>query len=309
MHGVLRWQWHAGCLNCRSRCNGYFMRKTITTAAIAAMILTATAALAGPTPEQKCEATKNSVAGKYAACRQSAEKGLATTEDATKYDAAIVKCETKFAEAWQKAIDKAADAATTCPDAPLVSDAYKSVIDSHTGNIATALAGGGLPTPSTCGNGTIESGEDCDFGTIGGQTCSTATAGVSPYGTLDCGVGCAFDDSGCFGCPGTIFNGSCWVLGAEGASCVNVCTSRGMTYDPATAYAGSTTSCGACLSLAQTMFPNYTSPPYPAPLQVQATDENGFGCAVFNLPTLVCDRATTTGDAVHAQMERLCACH
>ena len=115
------------------------MRKTITTVAIAAMVLTATAALAGPTPEQKCQAAKNSAAGKYAACLQSAEKSLALTGDATKYAASIAKCETNFANAWQKAIDSATSAGATCPDAPLAAGDYKPVIDAHSGNIATAL--------------------------------------------------------------------------------------------------------------------------------------------------------------------------
>jgi hypothetical protein len=71
-------------------------------------VASATAALAGPTPEQKCQAAKNSAAGRYAACRQSAEKTLASAGDVTKYGDAIAKCETKFADAWQKAIDGAA---------------------------------------------------------------------------------------------------------------------------------------------------------------------------------------------------------
>lgn len=286
------------------------MRKTITTTAIAAMLLTATTALAGPLPEQKCEAAKNTAAGKYAACRQSAEKSLVLTGDATKYGSSIAKCESSFAAAWQKAIDGAASAGATCPDTPLTASEYKSVIDAHSGNIATALGGGELTTLDTCGNGTIEVGEDCDFGTpLGGQTCSSATAAAQPYGDLACGAGCAINTSGCFGCPGTIFNGSCWVKGGQGASCVNACLSVGMTYDPATAYAGSATSCSACLSLAQAMYPWWTSPPYPEPLSVQGTGENGFGCAEWNLPIFVCDVAPTTGDAVHPQMERLCACN
>jgi Protein of unknown function (DUF1566) len=51
-----------------------------------------------------------------------------------------------------------------------------------------SLAGGG------CGNGTVEAGEDCDFGDLGGATCEDAGF---EYGTLSCGAGCAFDTSGC----------------------------------------------------------------------------------------------------------------
>src|SRR5689334_19706140 len=162
----------------------------------------ATSALAGPTPEQKCQAAKNVVAGKYGACRQSAEKGLVSTSDAAKYGAAIAKCETKFAEAWQKAIDGAAQAGVTCLDAALTAGDYKSVIDFHTGNIATALGGGALIVPDTCGNGTLEAGEQCDFGTPFTTTCSAATAGAQPFGHVTCGAGCVANTQTCASCGG-----------------------------------------------------------------------------------------------------------
>lgn len=286
------------------------MRKTITTAAIAAMLLTASAALAGPTPEQKCQAAKNSAAGKYAACRQSAEKSLVSTGDESKYGISIAKCEMKFADAWQKAIDNATNAGTTCPDDPLAAGDYKSVIDAHSGNIATALGGDGLTAPSTCGNGTIEQGEECDFGTLGGGSCSTATSNAEPNGELACGAGCTFDTSGCLGCPGTLAGGACWVLGAQGGSCLSACTGQGLAYDAATAtYAGSGGSNANCLAVAQAMFPFYTSPPYPEPLQVQGTTSSGVGCTVFNLPTLIRDGNPTTSESVDAQLSRICACH
>ena len=279
------------------------MRTTIPTAAIAAMLLAATTVLAGPTPEQKCQAAKNSAAGKYAACRQSAEKTRVSTGDVEKYDDAIAKCETRFHDAWQKAIDNATNAEATCPDAPLAAADYKSLIDAHSSDIGTALAGGGLPVPDACGNATVDAGEDCDIGTLGGQTCSTATAGVAPYGTLNCGAGCTFNVSGCFGCPGQIVNGSCWILGWEGDSCVNACAGLGMTYDPATASAGSAGSDESCLALALTL-----RGPSTQPLYVQGTYNVGFGCARFSADTVIRDSAPTTGEAVNSQMERYCAC-
>ena len=52
------------------------MRRTIVIASAAVLW----ASMAGAaTPEQKCQGGKNRVAGKYAACRQNAEKGLALT--------------------------------------------------------------------------------------------------------------------------------------------------------------------------------------------------------------------------------------
>jgi hypothetical protein len=52
------------------------------------------------------------------------------------------------------------------------------------------------PTPSACGNGTLEIGEDCDSGQLGGHTCATRPGFVG--GTLRCASGCTFDTSGCY---------------------------------------------------------------------------------------------------------------
>src|SRR5262245_16453043 len=81
-----------------------------------AAVLAASSASATPTAEQKCQGAKNQAAGKYAACRQKAEKGLAASGDTVKYRAAISKCEGQFDRAWQKAIDAAAADSATCPD-------------------------------------------------------------------------------------------------------------------------------------------------------------------------------------------------
>src|SRR6185369_12318078 len=171
--------------------------------------------------------------------------------DTAKYDAAIAKCETKFAEAWQKAIDSASSAGVTCTDAALAASDYKSVIDRHTSNIATALAGGELVTGS-CGNGIIDADEDCDFGAPGDQTCDGATAGAAPYGTVSCGAGCTSSTSSCFACPGKNFGGSCWRFGAQGASCTDTCANVGMSYDSATkTFAGSDGTAENCSALAQ----------------------------------------------------------
>lgn len=282
------------------------MKRLAMTGALVAGLLYAATSFAAPTPEQKCQAAKNLAAGKYSACRQKAERALALNGDGTKYADAILKCEETFSNAWQKAIAQAGDAGATCLDAPLVADQFKMEIDAASVAVATALEGGGL---ATCGNGVIEPGEDCDFGPLADQTCSSATGGVSPYGTLACGAGCAFNTSGCFACPGTLFAGSCWVEGGRGDSCRNACTGRGLAYDAATAtYAGSGGSDANCLAVAQAMFPFWTSPPYPEPLRVQGMASSGVGCGVFNLPTLLRDGNPTISDAVDGQVSRICAC-
>jgi len=278
-------------------------------AAISMVAASGSSALAAPTAEQKCEAAKNQAAGKYAACRQKAERGQVLTGDAIKYGEAIAKCEASFATSWQKAVDAATSAGATCPDSPLVAGDFKSIIDDHTGNVATALGGDGLPVPDTCGNATIEAGEDCDFGTVGGATCSTATAGAEPFGELACGAGCAFELAGCFPCPGTTFGGSCWRVAAEGDSCTATCASVGMAYSTATRdFAGSGGSVENCQALAAAIFSWWVSPPAP-PFTFQGVASSGVGCGTFNgPPQIIRDINPTTGDAVDNQLTRFCAC-
>src|SRR5438067_2111155 len=90
-----------------------------------------TPAGATQTPQQRCQAGKNRAAGKYAACLQSAEAKLVANGDMAKYNTAVTNCQTRFANKWQKLIDRAAAAGATCPDAPLTGAQLKTVIDEH----------------------------------------------------------------------------------------------------------------------------------------------------------------------------------
>lgn len=125
------------------------------TAAFAALIswcsLASAPAGATPTAAQKCQAGKNKVAGKYAACLQSAEAKFVASGDMGKYTASVNKCKLKFfgdppggGGLWQKLIDKATAAGATCPDAPLTGAQFETAINEHSNNVTTALAGGGL---------------------------------------------------------------------------------------------------------------------------------------------------------------------
>jgi Protein of unknown function (DUF1566) len=51
-----------------------------------------------------------------------------------------------------------------------------------------------LTTAQACGNGVIDTGEQCDQGNLNGKTC--ATQGFAG-GTLACGADCTFDTTGC----------------------------------------------------------------------------------------------------------------
>jgi hypothetical protein len=171
----------------------------------AAVLLVTSAANAATTAGQQCQSSKNRAAGKYSACRQNAEaklaRTLATAEDLTKYSESLGKCETKLTDAWSKAISKATDAGGTCLDAPLTVADFQSVIDDHTTNVATALAGDGL---LQCGNGVIDFDEACDQNNLNGETC----VGLGfAFGTLSCGAGCVLDTTGCYSPPRLSDNG------------------------------------------------------------------------------------------------------
>ncbi len=112
-------------------------------AALSALVsfVTAAGSHASLTPAQQCQAGKNRVAGKYAACRQNAEAGLATSGDTTKYGQAITKCTDKFVDAWLGLEEKAVKKGATCPsmgDATNIGD----IVTDCTTNTAATLVGG-----------------------------------------------------------------------------------------------------------------------------------------------------------------------
>lgn len=155
--------------------------KTISTIAALWALLTAATIEAATTPQQRCEAAKHKITGKYAACRENAEASLATTGDMAKYDAAIAKCETKYQITWQTAEQKALDgggSCTTMGDETLVQD----LADQFGDDVAQHLAGGeiaGCPEePGTCAVGTAATGD-----VLNGKTFSSS-AGVGAIGTM-----------------------------------------------------------------------------------------------------------------------------
>lgn len=51
--------------------------------------------------------------------------------------------------------------------------------------------------PSTCGNGTLDTGEDCDGNLLGGNDCDDVGLFEAGVGTLACASSCSFDTSQC----------------------------------------------------------------------------------------------------------------
>ena len=116
---------------------------TKTASVVAATLLWTTAAVAEPTPAQSCQAGKNKLAGSYAGCRHRAEAKLASTGDAAAYNDAIGFCAARFDAKWPVLEQQAINRGGTCPSGGDRS-AVKTVIDAHTSNVATELAGGPL---------------------------------------------------------------------------------------------------------------------------------------------------------------------
>jgi Protein of unknown function (DUF1566) len=86
-----------------------------------------------------------------------------------------------------------------CPT-PVVPLADQNVTDQFGNRLigklkAAMVCTPGVPGADYCGDGTVDPGESCEAGNLGGATC--ATVGYPNGGTLACGVGCAFDTSGC----------------------------------------------------------------------------------------------------------------
>ena len=219
---------------------------TVALATACLAFLPTASAVAGLTPEVRCEALKNNEAGKYAFCLQKAEAKLVKTKggcsvtnsitcyrdeecpmsetcnkDTTKYEAAVTKCETKLSDKWTKLEQQAVDKGATCPDGTSTESQYKNVIDEHAANIATGLAAGGLedyPTDlMTCNANLSTCNADlgtCNTNYSGCQgslnTCTSGTA--TPADVLN---GRTFSSSSGLGLTGTAAAGAN-VNGADG---------------------------------------------------------------------------------------------
>ncbi len=156
-------------------------------AVAAALLVVGVGTATGLSPEDKCEADKNKIAGKYAFCRQKAEAKAIKKSAAADYS----KCDSKLSDKWGKAEQKAIDKGTTCMDAVSALDA-QGFVTAHADAVAAALDGGALPT---CGDASINVvGEQCDGVDLGGESCTTLGFNA---GTLACDGGCAFDPAGC----------------------------------------------------------------------------------------------------------------
>jgi len=74
------------------------------------------------------------------------------------------------------------------------------------------------PGTRTCGNGRIDTGEQCDGRNLNGQTCATVTMGAKPRGSLSCSKSCTFNTKRCTGSGAGGTGGSGGAAGSGGAS-------------------------------------------------------------------------------------------
>lgn len=118
--------------------------KTITTAAIAAMVLCTGVALAAD-PGPSCEAAKLGAAGKYAACRLGVEKKA--TLKAVPPD--FTKCDEAQLAAWSKIEAKYGSACPTTGDQAAVQAAIKADTDAIEASLDASLVA--LATQYPCG--------------------------------------------------------------------------------------------------------------------------------------------------------------
>jgi hypothetical protein len=86
---------------------------------------------------------------------------------------------------------------TACGRSALLATAESNAGTGATGG-TLAVGVAGAPLPAACGNGRIETGEQCDRTTLGSATC--AKLGFNG-GLLRCARSCRYDTSGCVAMP------------------------------------------------------------------------------------------------------------
>lgn len=271
------------------------MKKAITAAASAAVILSAAAALAATIPDA-CQTVKQKRAGILAICLHTAQSKYIVTGNTAALNTAVTKCTTTFSDKWtaaeQKAIAKGGACSTTGDEAEVTAS-----INANVACITSALETGHRAC-LVCGNGVLDSGEGCDFGTMGTATCENQTEGTEPLGTLDCSPGCTLDTSGCT--DRVVVGGFTWFLGADGASCDTTCAAKGLSTAAATTtYAGSDGTDAHCIAVFSAMG---VSEPFGT-----TNTGSGLGCAT-GMGFVVRDTSPTQNGSGFPGVRRACAC-
>jgi hypothetical protein len=85
----------------------------------------------------------------------------------------------------------------SCPDGAEVAD-VGDLLEEQSDTVAAILAGNPPPPDPVCGNGVIETGEECDANELGGATCAGELPNLAcAAGALTCSASCTLDVSAC----------------------------------------------------------------------------------------------------------------
>lgn len=139
----------------------------------AGLLIAGSGTALGISPESKCEAKKNKIAGKYAFCRQKAEAKAIKKGAAPDYS----KCNEKLSDKWAKAEQQAIDKGTACIDS-VTDTAIQSFVTVHSNAVAAALHGGALFTGAFPATG------------------QTTAYGTGSDGDVQAGAGLSYTDNG-----------------------------------------------------------------------------------------------------------------
>lgn len=172
-------------MTCRTHTRVWWRNSLVNlTIAVVGMHLMLTEVVFASTSEEKCTAQRLDAVGQLAQCRMRAE----ATSLKLGEPAGFAKCQERFEKRWARAEARGGSACLVIEQATVVG---------RTATAADALAREvrRLPAAAQCGNGTLESGEDCDVGALGGATC--VSRGFTG-GTLSCASGCVFETGGCW---------------------------------------------------------------------------------------------------------------
>jgi hypothetical protein len=151
------------------------------------IVLGLAAVAQGALPDDlRCQIGKLKAVSSYTSCRLKADATGLQKNLTPDFTNCVEKFNTKFPRLEEVA------GVGVCPSENDLGDIRDRSDDFETA-INVLLSGGTLPAPA-CGDGTIDLGEDCEVGELGGETCETQ--GFF-NGTLHCGPGCSFDTTEC----------------------------------------------------------------------------------------------------------------
>lgn len=184
----------------------------------AALVFGATSASAA-TDARLCAAKKNIAAGRYFRCMTKAEAKFDINQGIGIRIRAKRKCSERLERFYSRASERFGANCATPSDPAILEADLASIVGEVTqwlrtndsdspippdvtcgantvyDSVSRTCTGSPVLPPNNCGNGEIDSGEECDFQNLGPLTCSDYGY---DRGNLDCADGCAVDTSGCY---------------------------------------------------------------------------------------------------------------